>query len=164
MTTSAEIISELERRVAQRRQEGKYPPGLEAQLEAEFKAITDLVHRGNDSLPQLQTLLDETRTRLEALDAILVPRSHFPVKPTVMRVLNRVTGRRRRAITDNVRGVLETNVKMLEMVHEQLRQQRDYDVRQLNQLTHAMQDRLMMVDVLAEAVLELENKMAREGK
>lgn len=161
MTTSAEIISELERRVAQRRQEGKYPPGLEAQLEAEFKAITDLVHKGTDSLPQMKQLLESTRAQLDALDAVLVPRSHFPPKPPLMRAWNRLSGRRRRAVVQNLRFTLETNVKMLEMVHDQLRQQRDYDVRQLNQLTHAMNDRLMMIDVLAEAVLELEHKVGQ---
>ena len=161
MSASAEIIAELERRVQQRRQEGKYPPGLEQQLEAEFKAITDLVHKGNDSLHLLEELVERFRDLQSEFENLVAPRSHFAIKVLAVRLFNRATGRRRRGIVRTTHKILEFQVQSIEFIHEQIRQQREYDVRQLNQLSHAMHDRLMMIDVLAEAVLELENKVSR---
>jgi hypothetical protein len=45
------------------------------------------------------------------------------------------------------------------LVEKQLTQQRETDSRVMKQLEHAVMDRILMVDVLAEAVLELERKV-----
>lgn len=160
MTTSKEIIDELERRVSQRRQEGKYPVGLEQQLEAEFKAIMDVVHRGNDVLGGVSQLLLQCRTELESLEKPVSAKSRIPGFALIHWIIGKLVGRQTAAITLRVRTTLETQQKVLELLLKQLEIQQGTDVRVLNQLSHAMQDRLMMIDALAQSVIELERKVA----
>lgn len=161
MTTSAEIIEELERRVAQRRQEGKYPVGLEQQLEAEFKAIMDVVHRGNDVLGDVRQLLDRCREELASLEKPVSAKSRVPGFGLIHWIIGKLVGRQTAAITLRVRVTLETQQEVLELLLKQLEIQQGTDVRVLNQLSHAMQDRLMMIDALAQSVIELERKVAK---
>jgi hypothetical protein len=56
---------------------------------------------------------------------------------------------------------LETQQDVLELLLKQLEIQQGTDVRVLNQLSHAMQDRLMMIDALAQSVIELERKVTK---
>lgn len=158
MNTSSEIIKELERRVATRRSEGKYPIGLEQQLEADFEAILDVVHRGNDSVAELEALLEDSREIERRLRRVVSPQSHFPFVSSVRRIVNRVTGRRARQLTALTIELMHIQVQTLEVVGEQLRQQRDTDSRVLNQVAVAMRDRLMMIDVLAEAIMNIESQ------
>jgi hypothetical protein len=58
---------------------------------------------------------------------------------------------------------LETQQQVLELLLKQLEIQQGTDVRVLNQLSHAMQDRLMMIDVLAQSVIELERKVSEDS-
>jgi hypothetical protein len=62
-----------------------------------------------------------------------------------------------------VRATLETQQQVLELLLKQLEIQQGTDVRVLNQLSHAMQDRLMMIDVLAQSVIELERKVSEDS-
>lgn len=160
MTTSTEIIAELENRVARRRQEGKYPVGLEQQLEAEFKSIMDVVHRGNDVLGDVKFLLDRCRDELASLQEPVSAKSRIPGFALIHWVIGKLVGRHTTAITLRIRATLETQQEVLELLLKQLEIQQGTDVRVLNQLGHAMQDRLMMIDALAQSVLELERKVA----
>jgi hypothetical protein len=161
MTTSKEIIDELERRVAQRRQEGKYPVGLEQQLEAEFKAIMDVVHRGSDVLGDVQHLLNRCREELASLQNPVSAKSRLPGFGAIHWIVGKLVGRQTSAITLRVQATLETQQDVLELLLKQLEIQQGTDVRVLNQLSHAMQDRLMMIDALAQSVIELERKVAK---
>ena len=51
------VISDLKKRVERGRAEGRYPPGLEQQLDAEFAAILEVVHRGDNSLHEMDMRL-----------------------------------------------------------------------------------------------------------
>ena len=161
MTTSKEIIDELERRVALRRQEGKYPIGIEQQLEAEFKAIMDVVHRGTDVLSDVQHLLQQCRVELSYLENPISSKSRVPGFGIVHLVIGKLVGRQTAGISTRVRATLETQQEVLELLLKQLEIQQGTDVRVLNQLSHAMQDRLMMIDALAQSVIELERKVAK---
>jgi len=163
MTTSEEIVDELRRRVTQRRQEGKYPVGLERQLEAEFKNIMDVVHRGTDVLGEVERLLDQCRSELLNLQRPISAKSRFPGFALVHWVIGKIVGRQIVGISSRVQVSLETQQAVLELLLKQLEIQQGNDVRVLNQLSHAMKDRLMMVDVLAQAVIELERKVSRDS-
>jgi hypothetical protein len=163
MATSQEIIDELRRRVAQRRQEGKYPVGLEQQLEAEFKKIMDVVHRGTDVLGDVEQLLEQCRSELVNLQRPVSTKSRFPGFGLVHWVIGKLIGRQIVGISSRVQTTLETQQKVLELLYKQLEIQQGTDVRVLNQLSHAMQDRLMMVDVLAQSVIELERKVSKDS-
>ena len=161
MTTSAEVIAQLEARVAQRRQEGKYPVGLEQQLEAEFKAIMEVVHRGNNVLDDVSALLVRSESLVEDLNAPVSARSRIPGFGLVHKLIGKLVGRQTSEIARRVQETLDVQQQIIEKLTKQLEIQQGTDVRVLNQLSHAMQDRLMMIDVLAEAVVELERKVAK---
>jgi len=155
-----DVLQELEARVARRRIEGKYPPGLERQLEAEFVAILEVVHRGDDSIGAIFQILAELREETRTLTGGFSSHSRIPGGSIVHRLIARVFGRPTRIVAQQVQSVLSRQLDLVEMMGNQFRIQRDADTRVLNQLEIAMRDRLMMVDALAEAILELERRMA----
>jgi len=161
MTTSEEVIAQLEARVAQRRQEGKYPVGLEQQLEAEFKNIMDVVHRGNNVLDDVASLLQQCRVDVENLTQPIPNKSRIPGFALIHALIGKLVGRQTSAVSHRVRATLETQQQVIELLLKQLEIQQGTDVRVLNQLSHAMQDRLMMIDVLAESIVELERKVSK---
>ena len=129
MTNNEELLKELARRVHLRRQEGRYPAGLEQQLSAEFDAIIAVVHRGDDTVDDFDT---------------------------VIKALEEVVNSKKDSLSD---GQLKLIVQALRLIQKQLLQQKETDARVMKQLEHAVMDRILMVDVLAEAVLELERKV-----
>lgn len=158
MTTSEEVLAELQRRVEQRRQEGKYPPGLEQQLEAEFEAILEVVHRGEDEVDHIAHLVNILRGELLSLNGLITPQSRIPFGRMFHRLVGRLVGRQTQGVAQQAQRAFQRQLDLIELVQKQLRAQRDADVRVLHQLETAMRDRLMMVDVLAESILELERK------
>lgn len=139
-----EVQDEIARRVAVLRQEGRYPLGLEEQLEAEFAAIMDVVH-GRRDLPLdldaevvlLRAMVEELRGRTEA--------SH--IEPD----------------GDGVASVallaLEQSVKLYEILLKEFENMRREDERIIRRLEHFIRDRIVMVDVLAHAVTDLERRL-----
>ena len=123
------ILAEINKRVAQRRQEGRYPAGMEQQLSAEFDAIIAVVHRGDDTVDDFDT---------------------------VIKSLEEIVNNKEDSQSD---GQLELIAQALRLIQRQLLQQKETDARVMKQLEHAVMDRILMVDVLAEAVLELERKV-----
>lgn len=158
MTTSEEVLAELQRRVEQRRQEGKYPPGLEQQLEAEFEAILEVVHRGEDEVDHIAHLVNILRGELLSLNGLITSQSRIPFGRTFHWVVGRLVGQQTQGVAQQAQKAFQRQLDLIELVQKQLRAQRDADVRVLHQLETAMRDRLMMVDVLAESILELERK------
>lgn len=145
----------------QRRQEGKYPPGLEQQLEAEFTNIMEVIHRGNDVLGNVRRLLDQCNEEIQNLTRTTPTKSRVPGFGIVHWVIGKLIGRQTSSIRIQVRRTLETQQQVLELLLKQLEIQQGSDVRVLNQLRHAMQDRLMMIDVLAQSVIDLEQKVSK---
>lgn len=159
MGTSEEVLNELHRRVNRRRQEGKYPTGLEDQLEAEFKSILEVVHRGQDEVERICHLIEELRASLVMLNGVTSPESRIPGGKLFHRTIARLVARQTRGVAQQTQLAITRQLDVLDLVAKQLRAQRDADVRVLHQLEHAMMDRLMMVDALAEAIIELERKV-----
>lgn len=158
MTTSEEVLEELRRRVNVRRQEGKYPPGLEEQLEAEFAAILEVVHRGEDEIGHIAQLISEVRGEISALNGVATTQSRILGGSLFHRFIRRLVARQTQGVAQQTQAALLRQLEIVELVQRQLRMQRDADARVLHQLETAMRDRLMMIDALAEAVLELERK------
>jgi hypothetical protein len=161
MVTSETVIAELQERVRQRRLEGKYPVGLEQQLESEFNDIMEVVHRGNDLLGNVQKLLEQCRFEIELLTEPVPAKSRIPGFVIVHWIIGKIVGRQTSAVTTRVRRTLEVQQKVLELLLKQLEIQEGSDVRMVNQLSHVMQDRIMMIDVLAQSVIELEQKASK---
>lgn len=142
MIDTDEIVAEIRRRVAQRRDEGKYPIGLEEQLDAEFNAILAVVHRGSQELHEIGRLLDE-------LDA------------SIKRLVQRKGRRKSKLDGDVLLEVLQTQSRILKVQSNALERLRHGDLESLSQLNQLMRERLMMIDPIAEAVVNLESQMRR---
>lgn len=162
MTSTNDVLAEIEARVAARRQEGKYPIGLEEQLEAEFRNILEVVHRGENVLGDIQKLLDECRQDIEKLNGRVSSKSRIPGFGIVHFVIGKLVGRQTTSLAIQVKQTLEKQEQILELMFRQFEIQQGTDVRVLNQLSRAIQDRIMMIDVLAESVLELEKKVSTD--
>jgi len=158
MTTSEEVLTELRRRVENRRQEGKYPPDLERQLEAEFAAILEVVHRGEDEVDHIAHLVAVLRQEVSALNGLISTQSRFPGGRAYHRIVGKLVGRQTRGVAQQTQVALQRQLDVIDLIQKQLRAQRDADVRVLNQVETAIRDRLMMIDALAESVLELERR------
>ena len=72
--------------------------------------------------------------------------------------MGKLVGRQTRGVAQQTQVALQRQLDVMELIQRQLRAQRDADVRVLHQIETAIRDRLMMVDALAESVLELERK------
>lgn len=158
MTTSEEVLDELRRRVEIRRQEGKYPPGLEQQLEAEFVAILEVVHRGKDEVEHIAHEITRLRDEINSLNGVVTAQSRIPGGSLFHRFVGKIVGRQTRGLAQQTQEALRRQLDLLELFQKQFRVQRDADTRVLHQLEGAIRDRLMMIDALTEAVLELERK------
>jgi hypothetical protein len=152
MVNNEVVLRELARRVELRRQEGRYPIGLEQQLSAEFDAILSVVHRGDDTISEIQRVSRLLTDDLNGRNGIHDTRSRIPGMALVHRIVRRLSLR-------HTRRALALIEEIVALIEKQLTQQRETDSRVMKQLEHVVMDRILMVDVLAEAVLELERKV-----
>ena len=152
MLDTEKVLSEIKRRVHERRQEGRYPAALEEQLSAEFDAIISVMHRGDDTIQQISELLGVLESELNMYVSDTSNNSDVHKNKKFRRVSK---------YSPNVPSVevFQIIVKSLRLIEKQLIQQKETDSRVLKQIEHAVMDRILMVDVLAEAVLELERKV-----
>lgn len=151
MAKNEEILRELTRRVEQRRQEGRYPVGLEQQLSAEFDAILSVVHRGDDTISRIHFTISQLAEDLGGRNSGVDTQSRLPGISIVHKLFRKLSLR-------HTRRALRLIEESLTLIEQQLLQQRETDSRVMKQLEHVVMDRILMVDVLAEAVLELERK------
>jgi hypothetical protein len=149
---SEKVLAEINSRVAQRRQEGRYPVGLEQQLSAEFDAILSVVHRGDDTISEIRRITSLLSEDLGGLNSGQDTQSRISGISFVHKLVRKLSRR-------HTQRALDLIEEALILVEKQLTQQRETDSRVMKQLEHAVMDRILMVDVLAEAVLELERKV-----
>ena len=152
MVNNEAVLKEIAKRVELRRQEGRYPIGLEQQLSAEFEAILSVVHRGDDTISEIHRVSRLLTDDLNGLNSIHDTKSRIPGIVFVHRILRRLSLR-------HTRRALVLIEEIVALIEKQLTQQRETDSRVMKQLEHVVMDRILMVDVLAEAVLELERKV-----
>ena len=146
------VLAEINSRVAQRRQAGRYPVGLEQQLSAEFDAILSVVHRGDDTIGEIRRITKLLSEDLGGVNSWQDTQSRIPGISFVHKLVRKLSRR-------HTQRALDLIEEALILVEKQLTQQRETDSRVMKQLEHAVMDRILMVDVLAEAVLELERKV-----
>ncbi len=152
MVNNEVVLRELAKRVELRRQEGRYPIGLEQQLSAEFDAILSVVHRGDDTISRIHFTLSQLAEDLGGQNGGVDTQSRLPGVSIVHKLFRKLSLR-------HTRRALRLIEESLTLIEQQLLQQRETDSRVMKQLEHVVMDRILMVDVLAEAVLELERKV-----
>lgn len=154
------IQEELQRRVAENRQLGKYPLGLEEQLEADFKAIMEVVHGregqlfiGEPEVQHLGLMITALQDRIEVL------RNDKKVEKLSRK------GPGALALVDLAELTCEALGKCMILVQSmeaEIRKIREEDSRVLRKLNHTVLDRLVMVDVLAQAVVDIERRLSEK--
>jgi hypothetical protein len=157
-----QIVDELKRRVAERRAAGDYPIGLEAELESEFKAILAITHRGTDQIKVLRDRIELIEGSLKKVSGRTPNRSRFPGGRIFHRAIAKVTRRQVVGLASQTRDALHEVLAMLVSVVDQLEDQRLSDERAMNKLANAVLDRIVVVDQLAAAVVDLERRLDDE--
>lgn len=158
-----QIIEELKRRVIERRAAGDYPVGLEAELEAEFKAILALTHRGRDQIEVLRDKTEALSMSIKRVTGVSPTKSRLPGGQAVHRVISKLTRRQVAGLADQFRQALADVESILASIVDQLEEQRLSDDRQMNKLANSVLDRIVVVDQLAVMVVELERRLNEQN-
>lgn len=144
----ADVQAEIARRVSEYRRQGKYPLGLEQQLEAEFTAMMETLHARRDVVhdlgPELRNLSEATRILREKLDEASAKK------------VSRTRNEGIREIADVALLALDHTTTLFKALIDEFELMRSEDERILRRIEHYIRDRVVMVDVLAQAIIDLE--------
>lgn len=157
------LLSEIRSRVARNRHAGLYPPGLEQELESEFRAIVDRERRdwyGKGRL--LDHQLEELANSIARLDGVIGTQSRIPGGSVFHRVVKWVVGRQINGLASQTREVAVHTIALLSTVVELQKSQEDADRRLVAHLAKITIDRLAVVDHLAILITELEKRFDAE--
>lgn len=155
------LVEELQQRIATRRANGDYPAGLEEQLEAEFRIIMAAVHRDEVGTSELHERVARVGRAVSGLRADPELASRLPggslVHSTTATFVRRHTG----VLVESVRALGREIEHALDEVRRLFEVQREADERQLNDIIGSLIDRLATLDHLADAVIDLEQRVDR---
>lgn len=157
--TVQEIVAELQEQVAQRRIAGDYPVGLESELEAEFDAILEMTHRGQDKVESMRALLVSLSASVSSVSGNTPTKSRIPGGRLLHRLSERVSRRQVRGLAGQTRQAHESTIRVLTDIIDQFETQRLSDERLMNRLANSVLDRVVVIDQLATLVVELERRV-----
>ena len=153
------LLVQIRNRVAQRRLAGDYPPGLEQELEAEFRGVVDRERRDwYATTRRLEAQEQAVMNALARLDGLTGTQSRVPGGSLVHRLIRRLIGRQVLGLAAQVRSVGDETVALLRMVVELQKAQEDADRRLVAHLAKSTVDRLAVVDHLAVMLTDLEKR------
>lgn len=156
-------ITELQKRVRERRAAGDYPLGLEAQLQEEFKNILETTHRGHRSINHLEVRMHMARESITRIQGVAGVKSRVPAGSLFHRVIRRLVRRHVSQLANETRIALKRIEFVLEEFETLIKQQQSNDERLVNQTLSGVLDKLAIVDTLSEMVIELESRVYRDG-
>lgn len=153
------LLADIRKLVAERRQRGDYPAGLEQELEAEFRGVVDRERRDwvatTRRLEVQQRLVAESLSRLTG---VTDTQSRFPGGSAVHLLIRRLIGRQVRGLAAQVRDASEQVAVLVSMVAELQKSQEDADRRLVAHLAKNTLDRMAVVDHLAIVMTDLEKR------
>jgi hypothetical protein len=155
-----DLIEDLKVRVADRRQSGDYPVGLEEQLEAQFKVIMAAVHRDEVDTKELGLRVHQVEVSSDAVSAFGQLTSRLPGGSSVHSAAARVVGRHTGQLAVSVRQLGVDIAGALHEIHHLIDVQREADERQLHEVVASLLDRVSIVDHLADVVVQIEARLA----
>ena len=161
--TTEGLITELQKRVRERRAAGDYPLGLEAQLQEEFKNVLATTHRGHRSINHLESRMQMVRESITRIQGVAGVKSRIPGGSLFHRVIRRLVRRHVSQLANETRISLKRIESVLEEFETLIKQQQSNDERLLNQTLSGVLDKLAVVDTLSEMVVELESRVYRDG-
>lgn len=154
------LVDELQARVARRRASGDYPPGLEAQLEAQFAAIMRATHRHVADTDALRGIVVDVDAAAAGLRAVVATSSRLPGGGTVHATAARLVQRHTGALAESMRSIAGDLSAGLTEVARLIDAQRSADERQLQDVIASILDRIALLDSLSDAVIDLERRLA----
>ena len=157
------LITELQKRVRERRAAGDYPAGLEAQLQEEFKNILETTHRGHRSINHLEARMHMVRESITQIKGVAGVKSRIPAGSLFHRVIRRLVRRHVSQLANETRIAMKRIESVLQEFETLIKQQQSNDERLLNQTLSGVLDKLAVVDTLSEMVVELESRVYRDG-
>ena len=157
------LITELQKRVRERRAAGDYPAGLEAQLQEEFKNILETTHRGHRSINHLESRMHMVRESITRIQGVAGVKSRIPAGSLFHRVIRRLVRRHVSQLANETRIAMKRIESVLQEFETLIKQQQSNDERLLNQTLSGVLDKLAVVDTLSEMVVELESRVYRDG-
>ena len=157
------LITELQKRVRERRAAGDYPAGLEAQLQEEFKNILETTHRGHRSINHLESRMHMVRESITRIQGVAGVKSRIPAGSLFHRVIRRLVRRHVSQLANETRIAMKRFESVLQEFETLIKQQQSNDERLLNQTLSGVLDKLAVVDTLSETVVELESRVYRDG-
>jgi hypothetical protein len=161
--TTEGLITELQKRVRERRAAGDYPAGLEAQLQEEFKNILETTHRGHRDINHLESRMHMVRESITRIQGVAGVKSRIPGGSLFHRVIRRLVRRHVSQLGNETRIALKRIESVLQEFETLIKQQQSNDERLLNQTLSGVLDKLAVVDSLSEMVVELESRVYRDG-
>ena len=164
MTDATEsLITELQKRVRERRAAGDYPLGLETQLQEEFKNVLATTHRGHRSINHLESRMHMVRESITQIKGVAGVKSRIPAGSLFHRVIRILVRRHVSQLANETRIAMKRIESVLEEFETLIKQQQSNDERLLNQTLSGVLDKLAVVDTLSEMVVELESRVYRDG-
>ena len=161
--TTEGLITELQKRVRERRAAGDYPLGLETQLQEEFKNVLATTHRGHRSINHLESRMHMVRESITQIKGVAGVKSRIPAGSLFHRIIRILVRRHVSQLANETRIALKRIESVLEEFETLIKQQQSNDERLLNQTLSGVLDKLAVVDTLSEMVVELESQVYRDG-
>lgn len=155
-----QVLSDIRTRVAERRKNGDYPPGLELQLEAEFRGVVNRERRDwNASRSRLARQMDRVSEAFLCVTGIASVESRIPGGSFAHRFIAKLTGRQVQGIAAQIRTASTELVELVRIIAELQQAQEDADRRLVAHLAKSTLDHLATIDHLAILVSELERRI-----
>lgn len=161
--SNQDLHREVQARVQRKRQSGDYPVGLEEQLEAEFRAILEVTHRGTHDLSHLHKSLSDLQSMVHQIRTTGDSSSRLPGGSLVHRLFRRLLRRHSTALTQDIQRVFRQVDGVLNELYKALEAQSRHDERLLNDVLGGVLDRLAVIDSLALTLPEIERKLLSQS-
>jgi hypothetical protein len=154
------ILADVKRQIEDLRLSGRYPPGLEAELEAEFReimALTKLINLGR--LDKVDEQLGNVQASLAALSSPARTDSRALLGRAVHSVINRIVGRPFSDISKRAAHAIEQLVAAQSLIVEELRSRDGVEDHVANAMAKHVLERVAVVEHLAILIVELEARV-----
>ena len=155
-----QLLSEIRTQVEERRRNGDYPPGLELQLEAEFRGVVNRERRDwNAARIRMVEQMERTSNAFSNVTGITSTESRIPGGSFLHRLIARLTGRQVQGVATQIRTASCELVDLVRIIADLQQAQENADRRLVDHLTKSTLDHLAIVDHLAILVTELERRV-----
>ena len=155
-----QLLGDIRERVAQRREAGDYPPGLEQQLEAEFRGLVDRERRHwyatADRLTQQMAVVSTAYSRVNGVTDTV---SRLPFGSLFHRFVQKIIGRQVRGLAGQISVASTEMVTLIGLVTQLQLAQEDADRRLVAHLAKTTLSHLAVVDHLAILVTDIERRL-----